>query len=201
MVDALDEACHQSADPLEEPLLVVTERVRTGQRGRPKVHIDPAFLAQALELRGTTHLGNVFQCSARTVRRRAVDLGILPPGEPVYSTRPQEDGTVQRTYTSSSRAVSTLTNDELDASIASILAIFPSFGRRMISGRLEAAGHHVQRDRITASYLRVHGSPGVFGDRTIHRKRYHVAGANSLWHHDGQHGEYCLLLVTFVVLG
>lgn len=44
------------------------------------------------------------------------------------------------------------------------------------------------RERIIESYLRVYGTPGVFGDRAIHRRVYTVAGANSLWHHDGQHG-------------
>ncbi|KAJ7796811.1 hypothetical protein B0H14DRAFT_2390310, partial [Mycena olivaceomarginata] len=61
-------------------------------------------------------------------------------------------------------------------------------GRSMISGRLKAAGHRVPRDRIAACYLRIHGTPGHFGAHFIHRTPYHVAGANSLWHHDGQHG-------------
>jgi hypothetical protein len=58
----------------------------------------------------------------------------------------------------------------------------------MLSGHLKAAGHHVPCDLIVGSYLCVHRSPGVFGDHSIHQKVYRVAGANSLSHHDGQHG-------------
>ncbi|KAF7345496.1 hypothetical protein MVEN_01568100 [Mycena venus] len=156
--------------------------------GRPRIEIDPEFLAQAIQLRGPAHLASVFRCSARTVRRRLLHHGLSEPGQRVYNDTPQADGTIARSYTSTSRPVSTLTDSELDALLTSILEVFPDFGRRMLMGRLKSAGHHVPRDRITASYLRVHGTPGRFGVRSIHRKPYKVAGANSLWHHDGQHG-------------
>ena len=88
--------------------------------------------------------------------------------------------------------------DQLDAIIAAKLEIFPQFGRSMLYGSLKADGHKVSMERIRESYLRVHGAPGVFGTRVIHRKVYSVAGANSLWHHDGQHGTLStrLLIVT-----
>jgi hypothetical protein len=70
-----------------------------------------------------------------------------------------------------------------------ILEIFPAFGHHMITGWLKTAGYHVPRDRVAASFLNVHGSSGAFGDCSIHWKVYRVAGANSLWHHDGQHGK------------
>lgn len=60
----------------------------------------------------------------------------------------------------------------------------------MIRGRLKAAGFNVPMDRIAGAYLRVHGAPGIFGGRAIHRRVYSVPGANSLWHHDGQHGMF-----------
>jgi hypothetical protein len=102
----------------------------------------------------------------------------------------QTDGHLVRAYTAESRpAQSTLSDSQLDAAIGEILEIFPAFGRSMIDGRLKASGHEVTRERIIASYLRVHGAPGSFGDRSIHRKAYKVAGANSLCHHDGQHGD------------
>ncbi|KAJ7689264.1 hypothetical protein B0H17DRAFT_1202388 [Mycena rosella] len=68
MVQQLDEARHLSSDSPEGPNLVVAHRASTG--GRPRIEIDPRFLAQALDLRGTTHLASVFTCSARTIRRR-----------------------------------------------------------------------------------------------------------------------------------
>jgi hypothetical protein len=191
-VSCLDAACHQSSDPPDAPALVIATRKPNGRRGRPRIHIDPQFLSQALDLRGPSHLGHIFQCHPRTVRRRALECGIATPGEPVYHDHTLDDSTVTRTYTSSSRPVSTLSDEQLDHFVADILEVFPSFGQRMLSGRLKASGHHVPRDRIAASYLRVHGSPGIFGTRTIHRKVYKVAGANSLAHHDGQHGVHLL---------
>ncbi|KAK6995657.1 hypothetical protein R3P38DRAFT_2567154 [Favolaschia claudopus] len=186
MIDALEEARHESSDMPTGPSLPVVSRTSTG--GRPRVEIDPEILRQALALRGPSHLEEVFGVGARTIRRRALEYGLVEPGEPVYTDTPQEDGSISRTYTSTSAPVSTISDDELDSLLASILETFPNFGLRMLKGRLRNLGHRVPRDRIAASYLRVHGSPGAFGARFIHRTPYTVAGANSLWHHDGQHG-------------
>lgn len=192
MLALLEEARHLSSDPPTGARLIVTTQVSTG--GRPRIEIDPAFLSHALTLRGPTHLRAIFGgASARTIRRRALEYGLVEPGQPVYTDTPQPDGSVSRTYTSTSAPVSTITDDELDFMLTEILRTFPNFGRSMISGRLKAAGHRVPRDRIAACYLRVHGTPGHFGARFIHRTPYHVAGANSLWHHDGQHGWFPLL--------
>jgi hypothetical protein len=180
------QARHLSSDAPDGPRLIVTHRVATG--GRPRIEIDPQVLQEALNLRGTTHLAALFNCAPRTIRRRALEYGLVEPGAPVYTDTPRTDGTIVRTYASTSRPVSVLTDEELDTVLTSILEVFPDFGRRMLIGRLKAAGHHVPRARIAASYLRVHGSPGRFGVRFIHRRPYNVAGANSLWHHDGQHG-------------
>ena len=188
MVIQLNDACHQSSDAPDSPSIVLSYQSSAGRRGRPRTEINPEFLSQALDLRGPSHLGPVFKCSARTIRRRALEHGLVVPGQPVYADEHQPDGTITRTFTSSTRPVSTITDEQLDSLMTNILEIFPSFGRRMITGRLKTAGYHVPRARVTASFLRVHGSSGAFGDRSIHRKAYKVAGANSLWHHDGQHG-------------
>lgn len=188
MVEDLDDAVHQSMDPPEGPPLVVAYRRRTGRRGRPRMEIDPTFLTEALSLRGPTLLGQTLHCHGRTVRRRALELNIVEPGATVYVSQENEHGTTIRTYTSSTPAVSNLTNNELDEEVADILEIFPTFGRRLLRGHLLATGHRVPSGRITASYARVHGSPARFGDRRIGRREYRVPGPNSLAHHDGQHG-------------
>lgn len=188
MVEQLDEARHLSSDPSPGPNLVVATRVPG--RGRPRLEIDRAFLVQALALRGPTHLAAVFNCNPRTVRRAALRMGLVQPGNPVYTDARLHDGTVVRTYSSSAPAMTAITNEQLDTLLTSILQVFPDFGRRMLVGRLKAAGYRVPRDRLRASYLRVHGSPSAFGIRFIHRRPYTVAGANSLWHHDGQHGVF-----------
>jgi hypothetical protein len=80
--------------------------------------------------------------------------------------------------------------------------MFPAYGRRMLSGHLRALGHKVPDPRLRDSYLRVHGIPATFGDCAIHRQKYSVPGANSLWHHDGQHGMYhCFIYIpTFQLI-
>jgi hypothetical protein len=102
----------------------------------------------------------------------------------------QTDGPHIHAYTAESRPVqSTLSNSPLDAAISEILEISPAFGRSMINGQLKASRHEVTRECIVAPYLSVHGAPGFFGDPSIHQKAYKVAGANSLCHHDRQHGD------------
>ncbi|TFY53903.1 hypothetical protein EVJ58_g9184 [Rhodofomes roseus] len=188
MVETLDKAIHRSSDPPSGPPLVVAQRVRTGRRGRPRVEIDPMFLETGLQMRGPVGLAPIFSCSSRTVRRRALEHNLVAPGEPVMQEVTDVAGNVLRTYTSTTPPVSALTDDELDAVVGSILAVFPNFGRRMLAGCLRSQGHRVPRTRLTTSYVRVHGvTSNVFADRRIQRRVYKVAGPNALWHHDGQH--------------
>lgn len=191
LVGLLDDAHHQSQDPTptQQPL-VVSQRTRTGHRGRPRVDIDLGFLNQALQLRGPSHIAPVLQCSARTIRRRALEAGLVEPGQPVFTPVAQPDGTVTQVHTSNSSSIVTsdVSDHQLDRFVADILQVFPNFGCSLIFGRLKAAGYHIPTDRIAASYVRVNGVPRSFGGRAVHRRTYNVAGANSLWHHDGQHG-------------
>jgi hypothetical protein len=196
MVEALDCARDQSSDPPQGPALRVVSVLRTGKRGRPRVEIDRSFLEGALRLRGPHEIAPVLRadgrpiCSGRTVRRRALEYGLSSPGAPVLIRTEDADGTVTQVHHSSTSAVSVLSDDELDGLVSSALERFPLIGRRMLQGSLDSAGHHVPRRRILESYVRVHGpSTSVFSRRSIHRRAYHVAGANSLWHHDGQHGK------------
>ncbi|KAH9831803.1 uncharacterized protein C8Q71DRAFT_714853, partial [Rhodofomes roseus] len=156
MVETLDEAIHRSSDPPSGPPLVVAQRVRTGRRGRPRVEIDPMFLETGLQMRGPVGLAPIFSCSSRTVRRRALEHNLVAPGEPVMQEVTDVAGNVLRTYTSTTPPVSALTDDELDAVVGSILAVFPNFGRRMLAGCLRSQGHRVPRTRLTTSYLVTH---------------------------------------------
>ena len=96
----------------------------TGRPGRPRIEFNPDFLAEALDLRGPSHIAPVFHCSPMTVRRRALESGLTQPGHPVYTNVQEADGTITRAFTSSTRPVSMLTDDALDHIIASILEIF-----------------------------------------------------------------------------
>jgi hypothetical protein len=110
MVTQLDDACHQSSDAPDGPSIVLSYQSMTGRRGRPRTEINPNFLLQALDLRGPTHLGPVFKCSACTVQQRALEHGLVDPGDPVYTEEDQPDGTILRTFTSSTRPVSNITD-------------------------------------------------------------------------------------------
>ncbi|KAK7019381.1 hypothetical protein VNI00_018094 [Paramarasmius palmivorus] len=189
MMNVLDETARRLSDIPDSETLPVVHRVKTGKPGHPKVEINKQVLQEALLLRGGPgSLALPFGCCSRTIRRRALDMGLAEPGHPVYVEQTNADGTVSRTYTSSTAAVSNLSDDDLDQLVFDFLRTFRNFGLRMIRGRLLADGHRVPRSRIKASFLHVNGTPNVFGHREIHRQPYRVAGANSLWHHDGQHG-------------
>lgn len=190
MISCLENATHQSSDPPDRPFPEISFLSHTGLPGRPRIDMDSDLLAAALELRGPTHLASIFNCHPRTIRRRALQYGLVEPGDPVYVDYEHEDGTITRIYRSSSGAVSDLSDTELDEIVGYILTSFPSFGRRMLDGHLKHLGHHIPRARLQSAYSRVHGAPtNAFGPRHIHRRVYSVPGPNSLWHHDGQHGE------------
>lgn len=189
MIEDLQQSKHLSADEPDALPIDPISLEYTGRRGRPRVHIDPEVLEVSYSMRGPTDLGRVFNVSSRLVRRRALELGIVEPGDPVYVEFDSQDGNRYRYYTSSTGAMSDLSDEDLDAIMSDILNTFPTFGRRMIDGHFKFLGHHIPRSRIQQSYARVHGPPvSAFGVRRIQRRVYNVRGYNSLCHHDGQHG-------------
>ena len=198
MLKSLDDAKHQSADPPDAPALVVASKIYSGQPGRPRLEIDQNFLQHALQHRGPSGLAEIFNCSRRTIRRRALEYGLVVPGEPVYHEIQTDTGT-ERVFTSTTGPVASLTDSDLDAKIAEILCTFPSFGHRMLKGRLRAMGYNVPASCIASSYIRVHGIPSTFGDRRIERRQYSVPGPLSLVHHDGQHGVLFLSIIICIL--
>lgn len=183
MISHLDQARHASSDPLEDPAISFTYTVHTGRRGRPRIEVEPNLLSTALTLRPKTQIANTAKCSARTIRRRQLDYGIDTPGP----SRSQVQPTGGNDTPAHSRS-ETISDEELDQCLAIIIQDFPTFGRRLATASLRAHGVIVPESRVRDSLTRINGAPGVFGGRRVHRRRYKVAGANSLWHHDGQHG-------------
>ncbi len=181
----LDQARHASSDPLEVPPIPFAYTVQTGRRGRPRVEVDPGLLSTALELGTKTRIAKTANCSPRTIRRRELDYGINTPG-PSRSHGQQAGDNSALSHSES------ISNEVLDRCLAVVIQDFPTFGRRLATASLRANGVMVPESRVRDSLVRINGVPGTFGGRRVHRRRYKVAGANSLWHHDGQHG-ICLL--------
>jgi hypothetical protein len=156
------------------------------------------MLAMALGLRGTSHLTQIFDCSAQTICWWALEYGLAEPGAPVYVEYEHDDGTMFRFYSSSSGSTSNISDDNLDEITSQIVAIFLNFGRHMIDGHLKHLGHRVPHSQVQASCSQVHGAPASsFGPRRIQCRVYFMPGPNSLCHHDGQHGEFYLPINSF----
>jgi hypothetical protein len=126
--------------------------------------------------------------SARTIRKNTLHHGLVEPGEPLFTQYTLDDGSATRVWQPRNQGFSSITDADLDAVVFDILQSFPNYGRAMVSAELLRRGHRVQRRRARTAYVRVHGAPRIWGQRTIPRRPYSVAGPNSLWHHDGQHG-------------
>lgn len=165
----------------------------TDQRGRPRINIREDVLREAYRHSGPTELGQMFGVSSRTIRRRGIEQEIVRPGDAVCVEFVTNDGQVYTYYCGNSRPSSsrnTITDEELDEVMRQILNSFPHIGRRMLDGHLRAWGLEIERPRLKEAYLRVHGPTiNAFGIRRIDRRIYWVPHTNSLWHHDGQHGE------------
>jgi len=203
MIADLNTAKSQSADHPDADRIEATRTVHSGRRGRPKIEIDEEILEESYRHRGATELGQIFNMSSRTVRRRVLEAGLAELEDPVYVVFEDEEGISWRYYTGSvqNSSHSTLSDDELDGVMIQILNSFPSFGRRMIDGHLKFLGYNIPRSRLQASYARVHGPPvSAFGIRRIQRRVYNVPGYNSLCHHDGQHGPISYLSSIMSIL-
>ena len=179
MTSYLDQAWHVSSDPLEAPMIPFAGAVRTGLHGCPQIEIDPNLLSVALELCPKTQVAKMANCSARIIRWRQQDYGIL-----ISRSNQQQTGCQEEVLT----PLEEITDEQLDQHLAIIIQDFPNFGRRLATASLRAIGVIVPEHRVGDSLAHVNGTPGTFGGRRVHRRRYKVAGANSLWHHDGQHG-------------
>lgn len=189
MISELDNACQREADPPDRGPLRIIGTVRTGKRGRPRIEISQPFLVEASRHRGPLGISKSLNIvGARTVRRRQLEAGIATPQRPVFEQHRTETGEIVRQRNPPVVRDEHISNEELDRVISDVLQRFPNHGESLLYGQLHAMGHTTTRVRVRASFRRVRGVPNSFGDRRIHRRTYKVAGANALWHHDGQHG-------------
>ncbi|KAJ3539012.1 hypothetical protein NMY22_g4931 [Coprinellus aureogranulatus] len=198
MVTAIDSAVQRSADPFTGPLPQIVTETRTGKRGRPKKVIDPTFLQHGLSLRGTKSVGDAAGVHPRTVRRRALELGLVAPCTPVRRVATLPDGSQVEMWTSTGPIVSSLSQNrpQLDELVTTIHRNNPRYGENMTRAALRALGHRVPKANVVASLRRVRGPADPFGMRVIKRRKYNVVAVNSLWHHDGHHAIIRYKIVT-----
>ncbi|KAG8810735.1 hypothetical protein FRC19_004350 [Serendipita sp. 401] len=197
MLSIIREKISQAQDRPDQPIQELVSRIQTRRRGRPRLEIQPDFLAVTLQHRTPAHVSTVLRASARTISRRAVDYGIRPPGLPVAVRVQDESGRTRTTYPG--RKISpSLSDGDLDSMMQEALSIFPDFGREMLRGHFRGRGHQVSRARIRASFERVNGAGAEFGRPRIQRRVYTVSGPNSLWHHDGHHSRFAVALVYHI---
>jgi hypothetical protein len=182
LVDALDKARHASLDPPHAPPIELVKVVRTGRPGRPRHKINMAVVKQSIQLR--TPLSKIATKVLKTTSRRTLVRRMQEEGLHIEATA-ENPALLHDPHS----GMTVVTDEELDSLVATILQDFPNHGRIMMDGALFAQGVRVSSKRIRESLNRVKGAPAVFGRRKIHRKKYYVPGANSLWHHDGQHGK------------
>jgi hypothetical protein len=111
---------------------------------------------------------------------------LLEPNLPIPTTIPADVA-----YSGCSTAgISSITDEDLDLLLQRLRTHFRRAGIEMLDGLLRRLGHHIQRERIRASLLRIDPIRRVFERIHIRCRVHSVQGPNVLWHHDGQHGEF-----------
>ncbi|KAJ7318081.1 hypothetical protein DFH08DRAFT_917574 [Mycena albidolilacea] len=122
------------------------------------------------------------------------DDDILDPDLPIPSAGefpPEVQNMVPSSQptTSFTGPVSEISDDELDMLLLRLRTHYRHAGLSMLNGMLRRLGHRVPTERVRQSLLRIDPVRRIFERIRIRRREYRVLGPNSLWHHDGQHGE------------
>ena len=152
--------------------------VQNVSAGRPKFEISEEVLLEFRSIGFTwTQIAEMLLVSRWTIRRRVVEFGL-------------QDVT----------GYSHISDQELDAKVDQFMQRHGTMvGYSIISGHLKSLGLRVQRRRVRASIARVDPSSSrLRWSVVVFRRRYSVAGPNSLWHADGHHS---LVTWGFVIHG
>ncbi len=191
MKSSLTAALFISNDPpTHPPLLQPKSKVYTGRKGRPRADINPTILGLLTQThRSAARIADLFGTHPRTVTRHQQCAGFKEAGQAPFQTVVDANGHEHTIHTPTRPKMSDIDDEELDKLIDGILGRCPGYGRGQIKDALDRLGHRVCRQRIAAAKKRVNGPNLTFGQRLLARKNYDVPGANSMWHHDGNHHE------------
>ncbi|CAC5384765.1 unnamed protein product [Mytilus coruscus] len=161
----------------EKDLAYKMVKIKDGNRGRPVYDITKDQLEYLVDLSFTgTEMAKLLQVSHSTIKRRLRFYGL-----------------------STTKQYSSICDDDLDQLLQPIIEENPHLGYRSIQARLKVCGHFCPETRVRAALVRL--DPAAVAMRwcdTVQRRKYRVAGPNSLWHIDGNHK---LIRWRFVVHG
>ncbi|KAF8327244.1 uncharacterized protein EI90DRAFT_2863899, partial [Cantharellus anzutake] len=90
------------------------------------------------------------------------------------------------------------TDEELDHEIQLIHEHFPNAGITMLHGHFRHRGENVPCEHINQALHRISPANHSFRRTRLRHRRYKVPGPNYLWHHDGQHGKWKIVVHGFV---
>ena len=139
-----------------------------GVPGRPKYEIHEEILRFLFDKRFTVKdAATLLGISKRTIERRMNEFGLQV-----------------------SNCYSDINNSDLESIVRNLTDEFTNIGYRRMSGLLLARGLRIQQERIREIMRRVDPRGTLLRAlslRAAHRRRYHVPGAQSLWHVDGNH--------------
>ena len=158
MLECIQTAENEAMDP-PAPGLQVSCRVK-GPVGRPCIEINKNYLESALQLQGPHQLAKVMKCNARTIRRRALEYGLVDPAPPVFQNVENPDGTVSQSWFSSSMPTCSGIAEEpnaLDDIVKAVLQTFPNMGCRnyAVTHHNSIIEHLHNRYYVTTSRLKV----------------------------------------------
>ncbi|KAF8204269.1 hypothetical protein K438DRAFT_1905446 [Mycena galopus ATCC 62051] len=111
----------------------------------------------------------------------------IPSGD--FPAEVEELAASSQPTASSTGPMSDISDDDLDMLLLRLRTHYRRAGLSMLNGMLHQLGHRVAIERIRQSLLRIDPVWRIFERICIRRHDYCILGTNSLWHHDGQHGE------------
>jgi len=89
------------------------------------------------------------------------------------------------------------TNEEVYAAVSAVLGTYPDIGREKMLAAVKGQGVSATCRQVEATLLTLRGPSGSGMRKPIQRRVYTVPGSNYLWHHDGQHGVFLYVIVSF----
>jgi hypothetical protein len=117
MISSLDDAVHKASDPPSSSSVQLVSTVQTGRPGRPRKEFNRNLLENFLQISNKSTIAKKTNVSARTVRRRALELQLESPGQPVFVNAEASDGTILRVHQGRARTQPSITDAELDVAV------------------------------------------------------------------------------------